>query len=81
MQRLTHILFIIFLFTGSSTAQKNFTLEQVILNTASLSPIKLLQLQWIPETDNFSYVESNDGKEILVRENSTNVGKETILKL
>ncbi|MCH9029477.1 MAG: Rieske 2Fe-2S domain-containing protein [Bacteroidetes bacterium] len=28
--------------------------------------MKLLQLQWIPETDNFSYVESNDGKEILV---------------
>ena len=81
MQRLIHILFIIFLFTGSSTAQKNFTLEQIILDIASLSPIKLLQLQWIPETDNFSYVESNDGKEILVRENSTNEGKETILTL
>ena len=74
MQRLIHILFTIYLFTGSSTGQKNFTLEQVILDTASLSPNKLLQLQWIPETDDFSYVKSNDGKEILVRENSTNEG-------
>jgi len=81
MQRLIHILFIILLFSGISTAQKNFTLEQVILNTASLSPNKLLQLQWIPETDYFSYVESNDGNEILVRENSMTEGKETILSL
>ena len=56
MKKLLHSLIVVILFTGSLLAQKNFTLEQVILESASLSPKRLSQLQWIPDTDAFTYV-------------------------
>lgn len=81
MQKLISYLFIVILFTGSLLAQKNFSLEQVILESASLSPRYLSQLQWIPDTDAFTYVESADEETILVKENAASQGKEIILTL
>ena len=81
MKKLLHSLFIVILFTSSFLAQKNFTLEQVILESASLSSKHLSQLQWIPDTDDFTYVESTDEETNLVKENASSEGKEIILTL
>jgi len=81
MKKLLHSLFIIILLSISSLAQKNFTLEQVILESESLSPKRLSQLQWIPDTDAFTYVESVDEETNLVKENAASNEKEIILTL
>src|SRR3989304_2996549 len=81
MSKIHRIIFIILFITTSIFAQKNFTLEQVILESSSLMPTKLNQLQWIPGTDDFAYVESSDEGDNLIKENSDSEGKETILTL
>jgi len=60
--------FFLLLFSISVFAQKNFTLKQVILEAPSLSPARLNQLQWIPGTDEFSYVEETENGIELVAE-------------
>jgi len=81
MQKLIRSLFIVILITGSLLAQKNFTLEQVTLESKSLSPKRLLQLQWIPGTDEFTYLETIEEETNLVKEKSDTEGKEIILTL
>ena len=70
MNKLLRILLIIFFFSAALTAQKNFTLEQVTIDTATIQPKKLEQLQWIPGTDDFAYVFSDNGIKKLYKENS-----------
>jgi len=61
--------FFVLLFSISVFAQKDFTLKQVILELPSLSPARLNQLQWIPGTDEFSYVEKlESGIELVVEQ-------------
>jgi dipeptidyl-peptidase-4 len=62
-------------------AQTNFTLEQVILESNTLMPKELKHLQWIPGTDDFSYVFEVNGVESLIKENSDAEGKVTLLSL
>jgi dipeptidyl-peptidase-4 len=81
MQKLINSLFIVILFSGSLVAQKNFTLEQVILESESLLPNRLSQLQWIPDTDAFTYVDSTDVGTNLIKENASTEGKEILLTL
>jgi dipeptidyl-peptidase-4 len=81
MQKLIHAIFIVILFTGTLFAQKNFTLEQVILESESLSPKRLSQLQWIPDTEAFTYLDSTDVETNLIKENAASEGKEIILSL
>ena len=81
MQKLIHSIFIVIILTGSLNAQKNFTLEQVILESESLSPKTLVQLQWIPDTDDFTYLDSTNVETNLIKENASTEGKEIILTL
>ena len=81
MQKLIHSLFIVILFTKGLTAQNNFTLEQVILERESLLPKSLSQLQWIPDTDDFTYLDSTDVEIKLIKENAMSEGKEILLTL
>ncbi|NNG26725.1 MAG: S9 family peptidase, partial [Ignavibacteriaceae bacterium] len=60
--------FFVLFFSISIFAQKDFTLKQVILEAPSLSPTKLNQLQWIPDTQEFSYVEESENGIELVAE-------------
>ncbi|GAH04991.1 unnamed protein product [marine sediment metagenome] len=60
--------FFVLLFSISVFAQKNFILKQVILEAPSLSPATLNQLQWIPGTDEFSYLEETESGINLVAE-------------
>lgn len=58
--------FFVLLFSISVFAQKDFTLKQVILEASSLTPLQLNQLQWIPDSEEFSYVEeSKNGIELV----------------
>ncbi len=43
----------------SLSAQQSLTLKQVILESKSISPQKLLQVTWIPGVDKFSYVKDD----------------------
>ena len=61
-----NVLLLFILLTISIFAQKDFTLKQVILEAPSLSPEQLNQLQWIPDTEDFSYVEESvDGIDLV----------------
>ena len=72
---------VFFLFATCLNAQKNFTLEQVILESNNLLPKELKQLQWIPGTDDFSYVFEVKSVEILLKENAEVEGKKSLLSL
>ncbi|NNL21680.1 MAG: hypothetical protein HKO83_10225, partial [Ignavibacteriaceae bacterium] len=48
MKQIVTILISLICITSFATAQKKLTLEQVILNSAELTPKKLEQLKWIP---------------------------------
>ena len=63
------------------TAQKNFTLEQVTLEPETLQLKKLKQLQWIPGTDDFAYVFSDNNSMSLIKENSEVAGKTELTTL
>ena len=72
---------LVFLLTTCILAQKNFTLEQVILESKTLLPKELKQLQWIPGTEDFSYVFEMEGVESLLKENAQVEGRETLISL
>ena len=70
-----------FIVTSSVLAQKDFTLEQLVFESNTLLPKELKQLQWIPDTDYFSYVFEIEGVECLMKENSEVEGIETLVSL
>ncbi len=72
---------VFFLFATCLNAQKNFTLKQVILESNTLLPRELKQLQWIPGTDDFSYVFQDESVEILLKENANDEGKKSLFSL
>ncbi len=77
MKRVTYTLLILVFAASCIFAQKNFTLEQVALEPASISPVRLSQLSWIPGTDDFAYVKEDK----IIKENVESEGQETILTL
>ncbi len=81
MKKITGFLFILFITSTSLFAQKDFTLEQITLNPGSLYPKSLQQLQWIPDTDDFAYVFTDDTTESLYKENAENEGRQILLTL
>ncbi|MGD8306888.1 MAG: DPP IV N-terminal domain-containing protein [Ignavibacteria bacterium] len=68
----------IILISGISFAQKDFTLRQVILEYETISPAKLKQLQWIPGTDDFSFVKKIENKITLLKENAFTGDKQVL---
>lgn len=62
----------------SVCAQKNLTLDEVVLNRARLSPTNLQDLQWITGTNNYSWVRTLGVGEELVS-SSGNGSKVTVL--
>jgi dipeptidyl-peptidase 4 len=68
MKYIKYIVYIFVITCQLIIAQKELTLEQVSLNPESLSPKKLAQLQWIADTDNFSYVFKENTETVLFSE-------------
>lgn len=81
MQKILRSLPVIILLAVNINAQKNFTLEQITLESASLAPKELIQLQWIPNSDDFAYLDSTEDKTELIRENSESGEKEVLIDL
>lgn len=81
MQKLHRILLFIFLCSLTISAQRNFTLEQIVSDSDPLLPKKLEQLQWIPGTDDFAYVFTNNTSETLFKENANVLGKVELTNL
>lgn len=81
MHYLKKLLILVFLFSITANSQKNFTLEQVINDPSSLSPKKLLQLQWITKSESFSYIEELGDNRLLVTEPIEEGNKNTLTTL
>ena len=81
MKYFKYILMFFFIASVSTfSQQKELTIKQVTIESRSLYPKHLAQLQWRPGTDAFTYVEYNNGGE-LVQENARTGDKQSILSL
>jgi dipeptidyl-peptidase-4 len=83
MKNCLHLVVIFFFLSGAATAQqKNLTIEEAVLKQrTTLAPSTLKQLKWIKGTDDFSYVDSKEKKDVLVRGTATKTGVREILSL
>jgi dipeptidyl-peptidase-4 len=80
MKRLVIFFFTLVLTFKTAFAQKQrLTLEDCFLNPA-LQPQSLRQLQWIPGTDQFTWVETVNKTELLLAGNARNNKVDTLLK-
>lgn len=70
-------------FCGKTVAQnKKLSLsDAVLLQRTTLAPKKLSQLQWIPGTNDFSYVDSREGNDVFVKGNALKEGMSDLLSL
>ncbi len=68
MHTFKNLFLIVFIISVSGFAQKNFTLKQVILEAETISPLQLEQLHWIPETEEFSYIQKLGDNAFLISE-------------
>ncbi len=81
MKYFKYILMFFFIASVSTfSQQKELTIKQVTIESRSLYPKHLAQLQWRPGTDAFTYVEYSNGGE-LVQENARTGNKQSILSL
>ena len=65
-----------------SAQKKNLTMEDVVLNSNySLAPANLTQLNWIPETNNYYYIDKTSNKQSLVYEEVNSNKKVEIISL
>lgn len=62
--------------------QKMLTLEDAILKQrTTLSPERLSQLQWVPNTNKLFYVGKKNGKDVGILVNTSNMSRDTMLTL
>jgi dipeptidyl-peptidase-4 len=61
---------------------KMLSVEDAVMKARTvLAPERLSQLQWIPGTQNFSYVAKKNGKEIIVVQNASTMVRDSILSI
>ena len=61
---------------------KELSIEDAVLKgRTTLAPERLPQLQWIPQSNSFSYVGKKNGLEILLVANTSNLKRDTILTI
>ncbi|HSD62344.1 MAG TPA: DPP IV N-terminal domain-containing protein, partial [Ignavibacteriaceae bacterium] len=60
---------------------KNLTMEQVILHGYSLTPEKLSGLNWIPDTEDISFIDTLNGEEKIFRQSYDSNEKKEIIGL
>ncbi len=74
-------IFTIIIFSFVFPQKKDLTLKQITLKGYTLYPKRLSQLKWRTGTDNFTYVDKVDKKQVLIQEGIKSNTKETILNL
>lgn len=61
---------------------KELSIEDAVLKgRTSLAPEKLAQLQWVPQSNTFSYVAKKNGSEVLLVANTNNLKRDTVLTI
>ncbi|MFM7015855.1 MAG: hypothetical protein ACKOX3_05940, partial [Bacteroidota bacterium] len=67
----------VFITTVSFAQKKNLTLDEAVLQQrTTLAPKRLAQLQWVANTDSYSYT---DGDKLIVESTTANSKKEYLL--
>lgn len=61
--------------------QKMLTLEDCFLKVGALFPGTMRQLNWIPGTEDFYWIEKVDGKDVMMKENAKKRSKTELLTL
>jgi dipeptidyl-peptidase-4 len=61
--------------------EKLLTVEDVILNSFLYSPANLRQLSWVPDTDNYAYIEGNGDQSVLLMGSAKTSKKDTVLTI
>ncbi|MCX6186364.1 MAG: DPP IV N-terminal domain-containing protein [Bacteroidetes bacterium] len=82
MKKIT-ILLLVGLWVISAFAQnKELSIDEAVLKgRTTLAPERLAQLQWIPNTNTFSYIGKKNGYEILLVVNTSNLKRDTALTI
>ncbi|MFC2085198.1 hypothetical protein ACFLS9_09080 [Bacteroidota bacterium] len=83
MKRSKHYLLLLLFSVISISAQnKNFSIEDVVLNSnTSLAPTSLKQLKWIPGENSYSYIEDRGDYFTLVKGYASSGKKEELVSL
>jgi len=74
---------ILFIFIGTSNAQtKMLTMEDAIIKSkTTLAPKRLQQLMWVKGTNDYSYIDTSNSKEVLLRGTANEKGTKEYLNL
>ncbi len=81
MNRFRFTLLLLFIFVSQAfTQEKLFTVEDVVLNGFRLSPQNLRQLNWIPKSDNFVWVDGVNTKSALLLSSPKNSKIDTLIR-
>ncbi|MCF8427874.1 MAG: S9 family peptidase [Bacteroidia bacterium] len=78
------ILIVLSAFLGLNLGAQNklLTVEDAVLKSrTTLAPERLSQLQWIPQSNLFSYVGKRQGNEVLITQNAVGLKRDTILTI
>jgi dipeptidyl-peptidase-4 len=78
----TIVAFCSLVLTVAQAQQKKLSVEDAVLKQrTTLAPERLMQLQWIPQTNVFSYAVKTGGKEQLLQVDATNRKVDTVLTI
>ncbi len=81
MKRFRFTLLLLFIFISQAfTQEKLFTVEDVVLNGFRLSPQNLRQLNWIPNSDKFAWVDGVNTKSALLLSSPQNSKIDTLIR-
>jgi len=82
MKRFRFTLLLLFIFISQAFPQeKLFTVEDVVLNGFRLSPQNLRQLNWVPNSDNFTWVDGVNTKSALLLSSPKNSKIDTLIRI
>ena len=82
MKKIITLLLVAFLVSNVWAQNKELTIDEAVLKgRTTLAPERLAQLQWIPNTNTFSYIGKKNGNEILLVVNTSNLKRDTALTI
>lgn len=82
MKKITTLLLVGLWVINAFAQNKELTIDEAVLKgRTTLAPERLAQLQWIPNTNTFSYIGKKNGNEILLVVNTSNLKRDTALTI
>ncbi len=82
MKRFRMMLLLFFVFISQAIPQeKLFTVEDVVLNSFKFLPANMRQLNWVPNTDNFAWIDGLNAKAAFLLSSPKNSKIDTLIKL